>query len=91
MVALCVWRIDGAIWLRNVVDKLAVKHHVEAYEVEEALNNRPKILFVEKGDRPGEDVYMALGKTFAGRGVNSRVLPSEVAQYSQVLRWLSDV
>lgn len=60
-------RIDGIIWLRNIVDKLASKHHVETYEVDEALGNRPKIRFVEKGDRPGEDVYMALGRTDSGR------------------------
>jgi len=53
-------RIARVIWLRNVVDKLAVKHHVDPYEVEQTLNNRPKIRFVEKGERPGEDVYMAL-------------------------------
>ena len=60
-------RIDGLIWLRDIVDKLAWKHQVDPEEVEEALNNRPKIRFVEKGERKGEDVYMALGRTDAGR------------------------
>ena len=60
-------RIDDVVWLRNIVDKLAVKHHVEPYEVEQALSNQPKIRFVEKGERPGEDVYMGLGRTDAGR------------------------
>lgn len=60
-------RIDGVIWLRNIVDKLAVKHHVEPSEVEQALSNRPKIRFIEKGDYPDEDVYMALGRTDSGR------------------------
>ncbi|MBI1764529.1 MAG: BrnT family toxin [Acidobacteria bacterium] len=41
----------------------AWKHQVDPAEVEEALNNRPKIRFVEKG----EDVYMALGRSCAGR------------------------
>jgi uncharacterized DUF497 family protein len=59
--------IDGLIWLRDIVDKLAWKHQVEPEEVEEALNNQPKIRFVEKGERKGEDVYMALGQTDAGR------------------------
>jgi hypothetical protein len=59
--------IDGIIWLRDVVDKLAFKHHVEPEEVEEALNNKPKIRFVEKGKRKGEDVYLALGQTDTGR------------------------
>jgi len=26
--------IEGVIWLRDIVDKLLVKHHVEPYEVE---------------------------------------------------------
>jgi len=60
-------RIEGSIWLRDVVDKLISKHHIETYEVEEMLNSKPKILFVEKGDREGEDVYLALGQTDAGR------------------------
>jgi len=60
-------RIEGIIWLRNIVDKLATKHHVETHEVEQTLNNRPKIRFMEKGERKGEDVYMALGQTDAGR------------------------
>jgi hypothetical protein len=29
-------RIRGIVWLREIVDKLAVKHHVEPHEVEEA-------------------------------------------------------
>ena len=49
------------------MDKLAVKHHTAPYEVEQALSNHPKIRFVEKGERRGEDVYMALGQTDAGR------------------------
>jgi uncharacterized DUF497 family protein len=60
-------KIDGAVWLRNVVDKLAIKHQVDPYEVEQALGNHPKIRFVEKGDRKDEDVYMALGQSDAGR------------------------
>ena len=57
------------IWLRSVVDKLASKHGVEPYEVEETLENKPKIRFVEKGQREGEDAYLALGRTDAGRHV----------------------
>lgn len=60
-------KIDGLIWLRDIVDKLAWKHQVAPEEVEEALNNKPKIRFVEKGERKGEDVYLALGQTDAGR------------------------
>ncbi|MBM4457743.1 MAG: BrnT family toxin [Chloroflexi bacterium] len=60
-------RIEGIIWLRDVVDKLASKHGVETYEVEDIFNDKPKIRFVEKGEREGEDVYLALGQTEAGR------------------------
>jgi len=60
-------RIEEIIWLREVVDKLISKHGVETYEVEEVLNGKPKIRFVEKGDRKGEEVYLALGQTDSGR------------------------
>ncbi len=59
--------IEGIIWLTNIIGKLAVKHRVETYEVEEVLENKPRFRFVEKGDRIGENVYMALGQTEAGR------------------------
>jgi uncharacterized DUF497 family protein len=62
-------RIEGIIWLHAIVEKLAVKHHVAPYEVEETLNNHPKFRFIARGDRKGEDVYMALGQTDAGRYV----------------------
>jgi uncharacterized DUF497 family protein len=60
-------RIEGVIWLRDVADKLAWKHGVDQEEVEQVLNNQPKIRFARKGERKGEDVYMALGQTRAGR------------------------
>lgn len=59
--------IEGVIWLRDVVDKLALKHHVEPYEVEKTLSHSPKIRFVEKGGRKREDAYLALGQAEAGR------------------------
>ena len=60
-------RIDGVIWLRQVVDKLASKHHVTPDEVEQALTNEPGIRFMEKGEHKLEDVYLALGQTDEGR------------------------
>jgi len=60
-------RIEGVIWLRDIVDKLARKHHVETNEVEEVFENNPKIRFVEQGERQGEDVYLALGQSNEGR------------------------
>ena len=49
-------RIEGILWHRDVVDSLYSKHQVETYEVENVLNYRTKIRFVEKGDREREDV-----------------------------------
>jgi uncharacterized DUF497 family protein len=60
-------RIEEIIWLDTIVEKLAVKHRVDPDEVEEVLRNRAKFRFTEKGDRRGEDVYLALGRTDAGR------------------------
>jgi len=60
-------RIEGIVWLRDVVDKLVSKHQVETYEVEQVFNGKPKIRFVEKGEREGENVYLALGQTDSGR------------------------
>lgn len=60
-------KLDGLVWLTDIVDKLAWKHQVDPDEVEEVLNNQPQIRFVQKGERKGEDVYMALGRTDAGR------------------------
>jgi uncharacterized DUF497 family protein len=60
-------KIDGIIWLRDIVDKLVWKHQVDTEEVEEVLNNSPQIRFVEKGERKDEDVYLALGRSYAGR------------------------
>ena len=59
--------IEGIIWLNQFVDKLAFKHQVETYEVEEVLSGKPKYRFVEKGERKGENIYMALGQTESGR------------------------
>lgn len=60
-------RIKEIVWLRSVVDKLAIKHHVETFEVEEVFAGKPRIRFMEKGHREAEDVYLALGQTEAGR------------------------
>lgn len=49
------------------MDKLAFKHNVETYEVEEVFCDKPKYRFVEKGEREDENVYLALGQTVGGR------------------------
>jgi hypothetical protein len=48
-------------------DKLESKHHVHAFEAEQVLLSKPRVYFVEKGRIEGEDVYLALGQTDAGR------------------------
>ncbi|MEQ8224255.1 MAG: BrnT family toxin [Candidatus Eremiobacterota bacterium] len=60
-------KIEGIVWLRNIVDKLAFKHNVAPEEVEEVFRGKPRIRFVEKGEREGENVYMASGQTYSGR------------------------
>jgi uncharacterized DUF497 family protein len=60
-------KIDKFIWFSNVVDKLTFKHHVDTREVEEVFDAKPKIRFAGRGDRKGEDVYMALGQSQSGR------------------------
>ncbi len=48
-------------------EKLEVKHHVKPREVFEVFFGAPRIFFDERGDIEGEDVYAALGQTWAGR------------------------
>ena len=60
-------QIDEIIWQQQFVEKLAIKHGVEKMEVEEILSNRPRFRFASKGNRAGEDVYSAMGQTYAGR------------------------
>ena len=59
--------ITELFWLEEVVEKLAGKHQVEVHEVEEVFAESPRFRFVEKGHRPGEDVYSASGRSEAGR------------------------
>jgi uncharacterized DUF497 family protein len=60
-------KIERVVWLKEIVDKLARKHHVLPEEVEQALSSKPRFYLVQRGERAGEDVYMALGQTDAGR------------------------
>jgi hypothetical protein len=60
-------RIEDIIWLEEIVEKLWRKHAVDMHEVVEVLDSRPRFLFVEKGHRPDENLYLALGRTEAGR------------------------
>lgn len=62
-------RIEGVILLPAVIEKLQRKHHVEPEEVAETFAGAPIYRYVEKGEREGEDLYAALGRTEAGRYV----------------------
>ena len=59
--------ISDFVWLFDIIEKLLVKHSVTQLEVEEVFGNRPRIRFVQRGDRRGEDLYSARGQTDAGR------------------------
>lgn len=59
--------ITEFIWLEEIVEKLARKHHIEVHEAEEVFAGLPKFRFVEKGHRADEHVYSASGRTEAGR------------------------
>jgi len=60
-------RITGFVWLEEYVEKLHRKHHVSPEEVESVFAVRPRYRFVEKGHRPGENLYSAMGQTETGR------------------------
>jgi len=59
--------IDDFLWLPDIVEKLVIKHSLTQDEVEEAFFNQPRYRLVEKGHRPGENVYVAMGRTDSGR------------------------
>ncbi len=60
-------KITGFVWFDDVIEKLETKHSVQQDEVRELFANRPHFRRVEKGHRPGENVYSAGGQTDAGR------------------------
>jgi uncharacterized protein len=60
-------KITGFIWLTDIIQKLWQKHGVSQSEAIEVFVNQPRFRFVEKGHRPSENVYAALGRTDAGR------------------------
>ncbi len=60
-------KFEGIVWIDEIVEKISSKHRVDIDEVEEILYNSPQIRFLENGNRKNEDVYIALGKTNAGR------------------------
>jgi len=59
--------IADIIWLPDILDKLAWKHHVSPEEVVEVLCAHARYRRVQKEHIPGEDLYAAYGQTEAGR------------------------
>lgn len=59
--------IDDFIWLPDIIEKLAVKHHVAPDAIEEVFFDDPRYRFVEAGYVPEENVYAVSGQTDAGR------------------------
>lgn len=60
-------RVQRIIWLPDIVDKIERKHGVQPWEVEEILDGWVNARKVARGRVRGEDVYLALGQTLAGR------------------------
>jgi hypothetical protein len=60
-------RIRDLVLKSHVIDKLAWKHNISELELRQVFNNEPKIRRIEKGKIKGEDLYVALGRTDAGR------------------------
>jgi uncharacterized DUF497 family protein len=60
-------KIIECLWLDEFVDKIIRKHKVSPDEIEEVLSGNVIIRKIEGGRVKGEDLYIAFGKTFAGR------------------------
>jgi len=55
------------IWKERFASKIGSKHGVVQTEVDEVLLSRPHCRRAERGRVPGEDLFAAFGRTFAGR------------------------
>jgi uncharacterized DUF497 family protein len=60
-------KVTRIIWKEAFIEKIESKHQVKRDEVEGVLTGRIKTYRLAKGDVRGEDVYLALGRTRAGR------------------------
>ncbi len=60
-------KITECLWLDKFVDKIIRKHHIYPEEVEEVFSNNPNVTKAEDGDVKGEDLYIAFGRSNAGR------------------------
>jgi len=64
---MCIMRIKEILWIERFVTKIRKKHSVTNEEVEEALHSDALFRRAKKGKVNGEDVYVAYGRTVAGR------------------------
>jgi hypothetical protein len=60
-------KIEGIIWLDDIIEKIILKHSVSQIEVKEIFNDKPSFHYVEKGYRSEENVYSVMGQTNGGR------------------------
>ena len=60
-------KIQGIIWLDDIIEKIIKKHNVKQNEIIEVLKNKPLFRYIEKGHRPGENLYASLGYTNSDR------------------------
>jgi hypothetical protein len=60
-------KVQDVVWLAEVEEKIISKHNVWPDEVEQVLQAQPYVRFMERGHRPGEDLYAAFGQTEGGR------------------------
>jgi len=60
-------KIKRIIWKETFIEKIEGKHYVTMFEVEEIMHGGKKVYRIAKGDVKGENVYLTLGKTSAGR------------------------
>ena len=64
---IAIMNVQDIIWLPEIEEKLWRKHNVWLEEVEAVLFDKPKVRFIERGHRQGENLYAAYGQTEAGR------------------------
>ena len=62
-----IMKIESIIRKQKFINKIEIKHHVTIIEVEEVLYGKKKVYRISKGDVEDEYLYLALGKTNAGR------------------------
>lgn len=73
-------RIDGFVWLPDIVGKIEVKHHLDQDEVEQVFFNRPQYWFVERGYSAGRGCLCGRG-TDRCREVYNRILHLEEERF----------